>query len=90
MMKRHIDGLDASIHEINPHTRVGVVSLSKILQTTKIPVRLNSMRPPSGESGRGSVVDFALILILFSIVLVVIIVLLGPAITDFLGRLVTQ
>jgi hypothetical protein len=48
------------------------------------------MRPSSGESGRGSVVDFALILILFSIVLVVIVVLLGPAITDFLGRLVSQ
>jgi len=48
------------------------------------------MRPPSGEGGRGSLIDFALILILFSIVLVVIVVLLGPAITDFLGRLVTR
>jgi len=35
-------------------------------------------------------IDFALILILFSIVLVVIVVLLGPAITDFLSRLVTR
>jgi Flp pilus assembly pilin Flp len=48
------------------------------------------MRPPSGESGRGSLIDFALILILFSIVLVVVLVLLGPAITDFLGRLVSR
>ncbi len=48
------------------------------------------MRPPSGEGGRGSLIDFALILILFSIVIVVIIVLLGPAITDFLSRLVTR
>ena len=49
-----------------------------------------TMRPPSGEGGRGSLIDFALILILFSIVLVVIVVLLGPAITDFLSRLVTR
>ena len=48
------------------------------------------MRPQSGEGGRGSLIDFALILILFSIVLVVILVLLGPAITDFLGRLVSR
>lgn len=48
------------------------------------------MRPPSGESERGSLIDFALILILFAIVLVVIVVLLGPAITDFLSRLVTR
>jgi hypothetical protein len=48
------------------------------------------MRPPSGEGGRGSLIDFALILILFAIVLVVILVLLGPAITDTLSRLVTQ
>jgi hypothetical protein len=46
------------------------------------------MRPQSGESGRGSVIDFALILILFSIVLVVIVVLLGPRITEFLSSLV--
>ena len=50
----------------------------------------NNMRPQSGEGGRGSLIDFALILILFSIVLVVILVLLGPAITDFLGRLVSR
>ncbi len=49
-----------------------------------------NMRPPSGEGGRGSLIDFALILILFAIVLVVIVVLLGPAITDFLSRLVTR
>jgi hypothetical protein len=48
------------------------------------------MRPPSGEGGRGSLIDFALILILFSIVLIAIVILLGPAITDFLGRLVTR
>ncbi|PJF47629.1 MAG: pilus assembly protein [Chloroflexi bacterium] len=48
------------------------------------------MRPPSGEGGRGSLIDFALILILFSIVIVVIVVLLGPAITDFLSRLVAR
>ena len=47
------------------------------------------MRPPSGEGGRGSVIDFALILILFAIVLTLIGVLLGPAITDFLSKLVT-
>lgn len=35
-------------------------------------------------------IDFALILILFAIVLVVILVLLGPAITDFLSRLVSK
>jgi hypothetical protein len=46
------------------------------------------MRPRSGESDRGSVIDFALILILFSIVLVVIVVLLGPRIAEFLGGLV--
>ncbi|HQV70148.1 MAG TPA: hypothetical protein PLJ62_10480 [Thermoflexales bacterium] len=49
-----------------------------------------SMRPPGGEGGRGSLIDFALILILFAIVLVVILVLLGPAITDFLSRLVSK
>ncbi|MCS7061096.1 MAG: pilus assembly protein [Anaerolineae bacterium] len=48
------------------------------------------MRPPSGEGGRGSLIDFALILILFAIVLAVTLVLLGPNITDFLSRLVTQ
>ena len=48
------------------------------------------MRPPSGEGGRGNLIDFALILILFAIVLVVILVLLGPAITDFLSKLVTS
>jgi hypothetical protein len=48
------------------------------------------MRPPSGEGGRGSIVDFALIIILFAIVLIVVLVLLGPAITDFLGRLVSR
>ena len=48
------------------------------------------MRPRSGEDDRGSVIDFALILILFSIVLVVIVVLLGPRITDFLSGLVTR
>lgn len=48
------------------------------------------MRPPSGEGGRGSLIDFALILILFAIVLIVTLVLLGPNITDFLSRLVTQ
>ncbi|MGQ9814816.1 MAG: pilus assembly protein [Candidatus Roseilinea sp.] len=48
------------------------------------------MRPPSGEGGRGSLIDFALILILFAIVLTVTLVLLGPSITDFLSRLVTQ
>jgi Flp pilus assembly pilin Flp len=42
----------------------------------------------SGESERGSVIDFALILILFSIVLITIAVLLGPSIADFFGRLV--
>ncbi len=35
-------------------------------------------------------IDFALMLILFAIVLVVILVLLGPAITDFLSRLVSK
>ena len=48
------------------------------------------MRPQSGQNGRGSLIDFALILILFSIVLVVILVLLGPNITDFLNRLVSR
>lgn len=48
------------------------------------------LRPPSGEGGRGSLIDFALILILFSIVIVVIVVLLGPTITDFLSRLVIR
>lgn len=52
--------------------------------------KVKGMRPQSGEGGRGSLIDFALILILFSIVLVVILVLLGPAITDFLGRLVSR
>jgi len=46
------------------------------------------MRSPSGEGERGSVIDFALIIILFSIVLITIAVLLGPSITDFFGRLV--
>ncbi len=49
-----------------------------------------SMRPRSGESERGSVIDFALILILFSIVLVVIAVLLGPRISEFLSSLVPR
>ena len=48
------------------------------------------MRPPSGENGRGSVIDFALILILFAVVLTVILVLLGPQITEFLSKLVAQ
>ena len=51
---------------------------------------IERMRPPSGEGGRGSLIDFALILILFSVVLITIVVLLGPAITDFLSRLVTR
>jgi len=51
-------------------------------------VRFGHMRSPSGESERGSVIDFALILILFSIVLITIAVLLGPSIADFFGRLV--
>ena len=46
------------------------------------------MRPPSGEGGRGSLIDFALILILFAIVLLMILVLRGPEITNFLGKLV--
>jgi hypothetical protein len=46
------------------------------------------MRPRSGENERGNVIDFALILILFSIVLVVIVVLLGPRISEFLSSLV--
>jgi hypothetical protein len=49
---------------------------------------ISRMRPRSGENERGSVIDFALILILFSIVLVVIVVLLGPQLTEFLGSLV--
>lgn len=49
---------------------------------------ISDMRPRSGENERGSVIDFALILILFSIVLVVIVVLLGPQLTEFLGSLV--
>jgi Flp pilus assembly pilin Flp len=48
------------------------------------------MRPPAGEGGRGSLIDFALIIILFAIVLIVVLTLLGPQITDFLSRLVTQ
>ncbi|MCS7087965.1 MAG: hypothetical protein NZL91_04645 [Thermoflexales bacterium] len=48
-----------------------------------------TLRPPSGESGRGNLIDFALILILFSIVLIAIAVLLGPTLVDFLGQLVT-
>jgi len=48
------------------------------------------MKPQAGEGGRGSLIDFALILILFGVMLVVIMVLLGPAITDFLNRLVSQ
>jgi Flp pilus assembly pilin Flp len=48
------------------------------------------MRPPSGEGGRGSLIDFALILVLFAVVLIVILVLLGPEITNFLSRLVTR
>ena len=46
------------------------------------------MRSPGGESERGSVIDFALIVILFSIVLITIAVLLGPTITDFFSRLI--
>jgi hypothetical protein len=61
----------------------------RIVASTRIkPAIMRSMRPRSGESDRGSVIDFALILILFSIVLVVIVVLLGPRIADFLGSLV--
>ncbi len=48
------------------------------------------MRPPLGEGGRGSLIDFALILILFSIVLVAMVVLVGPAVVDFLSRLVNR
>jgi hypothetical protein len=46
------------------------------------------MRPPSGDDGRGSVLDFALIILLFAIVTVVFLVLLGPQIEGFLARLV--
>lgn len=61
----------------------------RIVASTRIkPAIMRPMRPRSGESDRGSVIDFALILILFSIVLVVIVVLLGPRIADFLGSLV--
>ena len=54
------------------------------------PIISFTMRPRSGERERGSVIDFALILILFSIVLVVIVVLLGPRITDLLSGLVPR
>ena len=60
------------------------------LRRVKLIIRRQHMRSPGGESERGSVIDFALIVILFSIVLITIAVLLGPAITDFFSRLVVR
>ncbi len=79
-------GCHTERHSRSLSFRIGTLPLRRV----KLIMRRQHMKSPGGESERGSVIDFALIVILFSIVLITIAVLLGPAITDFFSRLVVR